>query len=124
MSWENKSISKFSFPVYFSPFTKCFNNSLGKVYAYKNTRHAGYSLCSFLLCGLEGEIMLFSLEQKALLEAEILHQLRELVYRAGLHMTFPEQHKWSEKSLPNGFGGNLIFISDLILQNILHWRFC
>lgn len=66
MSWENKTIYKFSFPVYFSPFTKYFTKPSGKVYAYQITRHAGYSLCSFLLCGLEGEIliMLLSLEQK------------------------------------------------------------
>lgn len=60
----------------------------------------------------------------ALLEAEILQQLWELVCAAGLHIIFPDQHKRSEKSLPNGFGGNLVFTSDLILLNILRLKFC
>lgn len=69
MSWENKTIYFIFFsPVYFSPFTKYFTKSSGKVYAYQITRtnYLGYSLGSFLLCGLEEEIltMLFSLEQK------------------------------------------------------------
>lgn len=69
--------------------------------------------------------MLFSLEPaKSLLEAEILHQLWELVYTAGLDMILLKQHKCSEKSLPNGFGGNLVFSSDLIPPNILHFEFC
>lgn len=69
--------------------------------------------------------MLLSLEPaKALLEAEILHQLWELVCTASLDMILPEQHKCSEKSLPKGFGGNLVFTSDLVLLNILHFEFC
>lgn len=63
------------------------------------------------------------LRATALLEAEILHQLGELVGTAGLHIIFPEQHKCSKQSLPNGFGGSLVFTSDLTLLNSLHLRF-
>lgn len=126
MSWENKTIYKFTFPVYFSPSTKYFTKSSTKVYAYQITRHSRLFFVLFPALWPRGRNTYYAvvLRAKALLEAEILHhQLWKLMCTAGLHMIFPEQHKCSEKSLPIGFGGKLVFTRDLILLNILHMRF-
>lgn len=79
----------------------------------------------FLLCGLQREIrfVLLSLEQKALLEAEIHHRLQELVCTAGPDMLFPEQLECLGKPLPNGFGGNSVFTSDLIILRVCAFLF-
>lgn len=49
------------------------------------------------------------------------YQLWEMVYTPDTDVVFPEQLECLEKTLPNGFGGNLVITGDLIILNILHF---
>lgn len=115
--WDNKTVYNFSLPL-----LNIFTNLQARSMPIKIAR----MLFLVLLCALRPRA------KKRLLccsaQSQQKHgwrqkcsQLREPVCGPALGMIFPEQLEGLEKPLPNGFGRNLVFTSDLINLNIFHF---